>query len=54
MAGRVALPGQALERVGEAVGPARELAATLARGQAPAAGDIRAVRELVGNRPPLD
>lgn len=46
-------PGEALERVATAESLARELAGRLARLDIPSETEIRAVREIVGNRPPL-
>nr|WP_281496716.1 FUSC family protein [Ornithinimicrobium sp. F0845] len=46
-------PGEAMERVAQAQAPARELAARIARLDIPDAQEIRAVRAMVGKRPPL-
>ncbi|WP_109471774.1 FUSC family protein [Ornithinimicrobium cavernae] len=46
-------PGEPLERVLPAEATARELATRIGRGDVPAEAEVRAVREIVGNRPPL-
>ncbi|NLG21723.1 MAG: FUSC family protein [Actinomycetales bacterium] len=46
-------PGEALERVAPAQAPALELAARISGLEVPEAREIRAVRAMVGKRPPL-